>query len=188
MGSGVMLVWFLSSTAVVVALIAAATDLRSGRIPNRLTFSAMLIGLAVHGIGDGIAGVVASLGAITLCVAVPGIVYKSSQGCAIGGGDIKLFAAIGALLGPMQGLEVELSAFLLVGTFALFRLAFLGQLGRTLVGSLRAMAGLLIPGMRQREPGGGVPAMAIRMGPAILLGVGSVLGLPHLMRWFPWLG
>jgi prepilin peptidase CpaA len=183
-----MSTWFPPTIALVAALVASITDLRAGRIPNRLTFSAMLIGLVARSIGDGIAGAVESLVAVAVCVAVPGIVYKSSQGRAIGGGDIKLFAALGALLGPMQGLEVELSAFLLVGMFALFRLAFLGQLGRTLVGSLRVAAGLFMPRLRQRQHVGDTPTLSIRMGPAILLGVGSVLCLPHLLRWFPWLG
>jgi prepilin peptidase CpaA len=180
--------WLLPTIAVVVASIASVTDLRVGRIPNQLTFSVMLIGLAARSIGNGIAGGVEGLVAIAICVAVPGVVYQSSRGCAIGGGDIKLFAALGALLGPIQGLEVELSAFLLVGMFASFRLVFLGQLGRTLVASLRAAAGLFVPRLRRREDVGDTRAMSVRMGPAILLGVVTVICLPHLMRRFPWLG
>ena len=140
--------FIIPSIAVLVGFIAAATDLRSGRISNKLTFSAMLLGLAAHSFGQGIAGFVECLIGLVVCAAVPGIVYKSSQGRAIGGGDIKLFAAFGALLGPMHGLEVELSAFLLLGIYALFRLAFVGQLGRTLLGSLRVMGGLFVPSLR----------------------------------------
>ena len=142
--------WLVPSIAVLVGFVAATADLRSGRIPNKLTFSAMLLGLVAHSLGQGIAGAVESTLGLVICVAVPGIVYKASQGRAIGGGDIKLFGALGALLGPMHGLEIELSAFLLLGLYALFRLAFVGQLGRTLLSSFRIMGGLLVPSLRTR--------------------------------------
>jgi prepilin peptidase CpaA len=180
--------WLLSIVSVTVALVAAVTDLRSGRIPNWLTFSAALVGLAGHSFAQGVAGATASFVGIAICAAVPGIVYRSSQGRGIGGGDIKLLAALGALLGPSQGLEVELSAFLLLGVYALFRLAFIGQLGRTLLGSLRVTAGLFIPKLRHGSAEDEALMTTMRMGPAIALAVATVLSLPHLMRWLPWLG
>lgn len=178
----------IAIVAVLVGLVAATTDLRSGRIPNKLTFPAMLLGVAIHGVFSGIAGLAESLIGLVVCAAVPGVVYKASKGAGIGGGDIKLFAAIGAILGPMQGLEVELSAFLLLGIFALFRLAFLGQLGRTLLSSLKVTAGLFIPTLKSRAASQGLVMTEMRMGPAIAVAIVTVLGLPHLMRWLPWLG
>jgi prepilin peptidase CpaA len=180
--------WLLPTCAIVVVLVAAITDLRSGRIPNVLTFPVMLIGLAIHGFGHGIAGLVESLLGLVICAAVPGIVYRASQGRGIGGGDIKLFAALGALLGPSQGLEVELSSFVLIGAYALFRLAFQGKLLKMLAGSLRAMLGLFVPKMRARQDENSGSMTTMRMGPAIFFAVVTVLAMPYVVRWVPWLG
>jgi prepilin peptidase CpaA len=180
--------WLFPIIAVLVAASGAVTDLRNGRIPNKLTFPTMLVGLTGHSVAHGMFGTLESLAGILICAAVPGIVYKASQGNGIGGGDIKLFAALGALLGPMQGLEVELSAFLLLGLFAMFRLAYLGQLGRTLIGSFRVTAGLLAPKLRQSQALESATMTSMRMGPAIAVAVLTVLSLPQLMRWVPWLG
>ena len=180
--------WLFPTLAVVACLVAAITDLRSGRIPIKLTFSAIIIGLAGHSLIHGIAGLVESLLGAAICAAVPGIVYKASDGRGIGGGDIKLFAALGALLGPTQGLESELSSFLLLGLFALFRLAFLGQLGRVLLGSLRVTTGVFIPRFRAARTEHDAAMTTMRMGPAILAAVLTVLSLPYVQRWLPWLG
>jgi prepilin peptidase CpaA len=180
--------WLFPVIAVVVGAVAATMDYRTGRIPNKLTFPVMLLGLVAHSAGHGIAGFLGSSIGLIVCAAVPGVVYKASQGRGIGGGDIKLFAALGALLGPTQGLEVELSSFLLLGVFALFRLAFLGQLGRTLVTSLCVSVGLFIPSLKTREDTPSSVMTEMRMGPAIAVGVVTVLALPYLMRCLPWLG
>lgn len=178
----------LPTLALIVAIVAATTDLRHGRIPNQLTFPTMLIAVVGHGISRGAAGMLESAIGLVVCAAVPGVVYKASRGRGIGGGDLKLFAALGALLGPMRGLEAELSSFLLLGIFAMFRLAFVGQLGRTVANSLRITAGLFVPTLRSRNHAESLAMTEMRMGPAIALAVVIVLGLPHLMRWLPWLG
>jgi prepilin peptidase CpaA len=180
--------WLFPSIALITAAIAAGTDLRSGRIPNALTIPAILLGLTGNSLAQGLAGCAGSLAGAVICGAVPGLVYKMSQGRGIGGGDIKLFAALGALLGPTQGLEVELSSFLLVGVFALFRLAFIGQLIRTLVQSLRVAVGLLVPKLGGPKLDDSVTMTTMRMGPAILAAVVTILSLPYLTRWLPWLG
>lgn len=183
-----MFPWLLPGIAVVVVLVAAATDLRNGRIPNALTIPALLLGLVGSGLQRGAAGALAALAGLIICAVVPGIVYKASQGRGIGGGDIKLFAALGALLGPAQGLEVELSAFLILGLFAMFRLAFLGQLGRTLVRSLRVTVGLFVPRICPNPADADVEMTSMRLGPAIAVAVLTVLSIPQILRWFPWLG
>jgi prepilin peptidase CpaA len=183
-----MIPYFLSAAAILVSLVAAATDLRSGLIPNKLTVAAMVVGLIAGGLAHGVMGLLASFCGLVVCAAVPGVVYKASQGRGIGGGDIKLFAALGALLGPTHGLEVELSAFLLLGVFALFRLAFLGQLGRVLLGTLRLMGRACVPGLKLRSTEPVTALTPMRMGPAIALGVVTTLALPYVTRWVPWLG
>jgi prepilin peptidase CpaA len=180
--------WLIPAIAVLVGCAAAITDLRSGRMPNILTLPAMVVGLILQGACRGAAGLLESAVGMLICGAVPGIVYKASQGRGIGGGDIKLFAALGALLGPMHGLEVELSSFVLIGVFAIFRLAYSGHLGQMLLGSIRVMAGLLVPRLRHMQSNDSAVMTEMRMGPAIAMAIVTVLSMPHLTRWLPWLG
>jgi prepilin peptidase CpaA len=173
--------------AIITGVIAATTDLKSGRIPNLLTLPAMFIGIGIQLLSHGIAGLIESSLGIFVCVAVPGIVYKASKGVGIGGGDIKLFAAIGALLGPTHGLEIELSSFLLVGIFALFRLTYAGHLTNTVRASLSLLTGFFIPNRKNKTPAAEPAFTEMRMGPAIALAVITVTALPVIMRWLPWL-
>jgi prepilin peptidase CpaA len=76
---------------------AAAIDLRTRRVPNPLTAFLALsgVGFAASGIGHlTIAGSIAGL-LLGLALMLPGHVIGGT-----GAGDVKLFAAMGALLGP----------------------------------------------------------------------------------------
>ncbi len=78
--------------------VAVATDLLWRRIPNALTAPAGLLGLIYHaspapgalGAGAALAGMLAG-GALLL------VLYRMGR---VGGGDVKLLAALGAWLGP----------------------------------------------------------------------------------------
>jgi prepilin peptidase CpaA len=50
----------------------------------------------------------------------------------MGGGDLKLFAAIGALLQPLLGIEAEAYALFTAAIIALANLAYRGSLFRVL--------------------------------------------------------
>src|SRR5450432_4164605 len=99
--------------AVIVAGLAAFSDWRTGIIPDKLTLPALLgaplaylgRGIATHaGIDAAVTEAGWSLGGALVCAAIPLLLYRQS---AIGFGDVKLFAALGALLEPMIGLEAQ---------------------------------------------------------------------------------
>ena len=76
---------------------AATIDLRTRRVPNQLTASIAALGLALaawHASGVTVAGALAGL-ALGLLLMLPGHLIGAT-----GAGDVKLFAAIGTLLGP----------------------------------------------------------------------------------------
>src|SRR5947209_11249935 len=83
--------------AAAMAGVAAYTDLRSRRIPNWLTLSAAVIGLGLNlALGGAAGGLTAVLGlGLGLAMLLPFYLLR-----AVGAGDVKLLAALGALLGP----------------------------------------------------------------------------------------
>jgi prepilin peptidase CpaA len=158
--------WSLS-VSLISACVAAFTDLRTRTIPNWLTLPVLAVALLVHGVLLGTDGIlVAALGAV-LCF-VPSY-FLFTRG-ALGGGDVKLFAALGALLGPREGLELELTAFMLMAGFALWSSAWHGQLGALLRASWRATLHLFWPsrfapsvpsGFSHEAPMGGAILVAV---------------------------
>ncbi len=144
-------------------LIAAITDTRSGRIPNWLTLP--LLGLApiAWGFGAGGRDAVFSLLGLLACGVLPLLFFYRN---AMGGGDVKLFAALGAVLGPTAGIEVQFSSYVSL-TFLLFaRMAWEGRLFSTLATSVRASLNLVLPARLQKpiEPS---QLTSMRMGIAI---------------------
>lgn len=171
----------------VIPLTAAAafTDTRSGLIPNWLTLPALLVALAWRLAGGGMAGIFVGILGALLCGLVPWLMHRSTGGRAIGGGDIKLFAACGALLGPSLGLELELSSFLLLGIFALVQLSYRGLLFKTLYNSIRLGLNPLLPKRMRCEPSDET-LTEMRMGPAIALAALLVIARRTLLEGLPW--
>jgi len=99
-----------------IALAACVTDLRTRRVPNVLTLGAAGVALAYHAATNGGPGILAAvLGwAVGLLVFLPLFALRG-----IGGGDVKLLAALGAWLGPSMVLSVAAFAALAGGLFAL---------------------------------------------------------------------
>jgi len=171
---------------VAVSLGAAVIDARTGRIPNWLTLPAMICGLATHGIAHGLGALGLSFLGLILCALVPWVLYRGSEGQAIGGGDVKLAAAIGSLSGPMQGLEIEFAALVALALLALARITYDGKLGRVLSNVFFIVTNPLRPRARRKaiDP---ESLTEMRMGPGIAVGVLVVLASEHLLRWLPWL-
>ncbi|HVW25522.1 MAG TPA: A24 family peptidase [Polyangiaceae bacterium] len=173
------------SSALIVALVAATMDARTGRIPNALTIPAALVAVLMH-VPMGVAGIGLSVAGCTLAALLPWSMHRVTRGAAIGGGDVKLFAALGALCGPAMGLEIELSAFVLVAVFAMVRLAFVGRLLRMLGNVACLVVNPFLPA-KYRRPMDAEAFTAMRMGPAIFVGLACVLVRNGVLGWVPWL-
>jgi Flp pilus assembly protein protease CpaA len=87
-----------------VVTIAAITDLRSAKIRNWLTFPAAALGVALQWFQSGPAGAISAVEGcalglgIGLALSTP---FAKLLGWSFGGGDVKLMAAIGSLIGPL---------------------------------------------------------------------------------------
>jgi prepilin peptidase CpaA len=94
----------MAAPAVAMLLIAAATDLRDRRIPNWLTFSLILSGVAQS---IAFPGVVTtpweSLGGFGVGFALTFALFAMG---AVGGGDVKLLAGLGAWFGPLAAFQL----------------------------------------------------------------------------------
>jgi prepilin peptidase CpaA len=128
--------------ALLVSALAALSDHARRVIPNWLTLPPLVIGLVVHAWSGGLPALVATLLAALGCFAPAYFLFVRGG---LGGGDVKLFAALGAVLGFRAGLEVELAAFVMVAAFALFWRAYHGGLWALARGSVRATLHMLAP-------------------------------------------
>ena len=101
---------------VAVLLTAIYTDVGFSRIPNWLTISAMGFGLAAHSWLHGLQGLLFSLLGLLVGLGLFLILYLLGT---VGGGDVKLMAAVGAMVGPQGALESGVLAMLVGGLYAL---------------------------------------------------------------------
>jgi len=102
--------------AVLLSLIAAATDLRSRRIPNWLTVPGLVVGIAANTALSGWSGLKASLlgAAVGLALLLPFVLLRS-----LGAGDWKLAGALGAFTGPSILVDLLLGSVLVAGVMAM---------------------------------------------------------------------
>lgn len=86
---------------VAVASIATWTDLRERKIRNWLTIPALVAGIAVHAAAGGAGGLVETLEAILVACGAFAVMWLLRPE-AMGFGDVKLAAALGALSGSVE--------------------------------------------------------------------------------------
>jgi len=165
--------------ATLIALVAAWTDFRTGHISNRLTVGALVLAVAGHfargvfasGVGAGFREAAFALGGGLVCALVPAFMYLRGG---MGGGDVKLFAAIGAALHPLVGLEAEMYAFVAAAVIAPAQLAWQGTLMRTLLNTATVIANPFRTKNKKREIPTEMRAW-FRLGPAIFVGTAATL-------------
>jgi prepilin peptidase CpaA len=126
-----MLGWIGVGLTSAVMATAAVFDLRFQRIPNKLTYPAAAVGIGLHLVGSGWLGLKDSLLGLALGFGVLFLCYMFGG---IGGGDVKLAAALGA----MVGLEVTQ-----------FGLLYMGLVGGAMALSIMIWKGKLIASLRR---------------------------------------
>ena len=93
--------------AIVLTVVALVWDLRTRRIPNAVTVSALIAALLFHGVTGGWAGLGMALGGFGAGFGLLFVLWLVGGG---GGGDVKLMGALGAWLGPKLILIVFLGS------------------------------------------------------------------------------
>ena len=131
----------MSSTLPVIvvaaaAVSAAAIDIQTRRVPNPLTAAIALVGVGIAAAGLGRVGVGLSLAGclVGLVLMLPGYVIG-----AMGGGDVKLLASLGTLLGPAPTLRAFVASAIAGGLIAVFVAYRRGRLATTVAGTAALM-------------------------------------------------
>ena len=160
--------------AVLITAVAALIDWKTGHIPNWLTLGPLAVAPLAHAIvgmkeqGAAAAGIAfgwSALGAIA-CGIAPLLIWLANGG---GGGDLKLMAALGALMGPLVGLEAETYIFVGATLYSMAWMAYEGKLLRTLANTFILAVNPFLPKDRRKA----LPeAMMteLRFGPSIFAG------------------
>ena len=119
------------------AITAAVIDVRIRRVPNVLNGGIALIGLGLAATGLGRVGIWLALAGclVGLSLMLPGYLIG-----AMGGGDVKLLAAVGTLLGPGATLRAFVASAVAGGLIAIFVAWRRGRFTATVAGAAALVA------------------------------------------------
>ena len=142
--------WSMVALGATVGVMGTAfvSDIRYGRIPNKLTYPAILAGVALGFMTGGTEGMWSSFAGFALGF---GILFLGMMFGGIGGGDVKLAGALGALVGlPVAALGL-LYMCLCSGAMALGILIWKGKFLASLRRIGRYMFTSLLPFLETEE-------------------------------------
>ena len=142
-------------------------DVRYRRIPNAFVLATLISGLTLNFALGGLSGAVNSLGGCLLAFILMFILHVFG---AMGAGDVKLFAAVGSVIGAQLVFPTFLVVVLTGGVLAMVTILRSGVFSTTMQRVLQILVGLL-PGWQM--PKFSVPAdrrLTIPYGVAITIG------------------
>jgi prepilin peptidase CpaA len=149
------------------ALVATVVDIRVRRIPNALT--ATMAGVGIGFAASGVSGISLGASVVGLMLGFALMMPGHALG-ATGAGDVKLMAAVGAIVGPALVVSAFLFTAVTGGVLALAVAVRRQRLAATLAGTGRLIAA---PGEAKQEIRAATGSSRFAYGPAIA--IGSVL-------------
>ena len=163
-----------------MVLLAAGFDAATGRIPNPLTYTGILLGFGLNALGVVLAALAPRLAAHWLGAAGPtqsalGLLVFGGIGlfCLIlagmGGGDMKLLAAVGAMLGLSQATDALLCALAVAVVYSVVNLLIRGRLNATARAAAVQLLNLVY--LRDLTPTAPASRKSIPLSVPILLGL-----------------
>ncbi len=170
-----MSLWhLLLFTAIAITGIASVFDWRTGEMPDWLALGGIIAGLLGNfalgyrtgGFSEGGAALGWSFLGLLACGVVPLLLWRAGG---MGGGDLKLLLAVGALLRPSIGIEAELYSFVAVTLYAPARLVYEGKLLRSLGNALSLLTDPFRPEEKRKKVDPELLS-TVRFGPCVFLG------------------
>ncbi len=137
---------FETTTIAALSLLAPLTavityfDVRYRRIPNLFVLATLVSGLVINAAGGGLRGLLASAGG---CLLAFGLMFFLHVFGAMGAGDVKLFAAVGAVFGAQLVVPTFMVVLLTGGALAVYTILRNGTALATLLRVLQIFVGLL---------------------------------------------
>jgi prepilin peptidase CpaA len=122
--------WMYPAAALVCALVGAAFDIRSRRVPNFLTLPGIGFGLLLHLFFGGWAQLGLTAAAGLICALIFMVFWLAGG---MGAGDVKLITAVACLAGLPHVASLLISTALAGGAMALVMALSRGQLKETLL-------------------------------------------------------
>ena len=113
-----MFLYIMMATALVISVV---EDVRRQKIPNVVTFPAMVMGVAGHSLLAGMDGFLYSAGGLALGMGLFMIPYLMGG---MGAGDVKLMGACGAVFGPKGIIAASILVVLTGGIYGLIIISF----------------------------------------------------------------
>jgi prepilin peptidase CpaA len=166
--------------ASIVAVTGAIEDVRSRRIPNRLTYLAFLSGLAVRvlllgwpGLKDGLVASLAAGGVLFVLFIIGGM----------GAGDVKMMAAVGAWAGSSQIAILLFASTIAGGLIAVGMMFFHGRVRTTLINTVELIRHHLTAGLRPHPVLNIEETASMRVPFAPAIAIGTVFCLGRTLWW-----
>ena len=168
----------------ILVIVAAIWDIRTRRIPNWLTLSGVVLAVALNTFLYETAGLWYSLKGLGVAFGVYFVLYLLH---AMGAGDVKLMAAVGAAAGWENWLGILVLTSVFGAVAGLLLVAFKGRIRRTLgnVGTILTSLG------RGRAPYKENPELDVssdqgmRLPHGALIALGTLGFLAAALRWAP---
>jgi prepilin peptidase CpaA len=131
--------------ALILVVLAGWVDWRTRRIPNWLTVSGLVFGIALNSLVAGWHGAKVSLAGagLALVLLLPLVLLR-----AFGAGDWKLMAGVGAFLGPILCLFVLIGSIFISGLMAVVAVLRSGRVAATLRNLMVLVRGFFSFGLR----------------------------------------
>jgi len=171
---------YLLICALAVAVVGAAHDVRGGRIPNWLSYGGVLAALVVRFGAFGWGGL--KLGFAGLLLA-GGVFYLLFLVGAMGGGDVKLMAAVGAWSGSGQATAILVVSAIAGGVLALWYVLAHKQLGQTLLNTMELAQHHLTSGLQPHPVLNVRESSSVRIPYGLAVAFGTLYCVGHAFWW-----
>ena len=115
-------------------------DVRYRRIPNKLVLATLLAGLSLNLVFRGWHGLASSLEGMLVAFGMMFVLHALGT---MGAGDVKLFAAVGSIVGISSVLQTLMIVALMGGILAIGKMIYARRVGRTMLVVMQFFYGLL---------------------------------------------
>ena len=115
-------------------------DVRYRRIPNKLVLATLIGGVAMNAFWGGRSGLLTSLGGFLYAFGIMLVLHLFGT---MGAGDVKLFGAIGAVIGQPLVLQTFLIVAIIGGVLAVCKMVYTRRTASTMLGVAHFFYGLL---------------------------------------------